>query len=148
MELDNEDIQVRLQAKPGWAAAQGPGVVVVLNTELTPTLIREGFANDLVRLVQDRRKEINCQYTDRIEIGVVTDSDELKTAIRENAAYIQTETLANSLGLEALPDVDALPQDLAGTTVTRCASQVDGMDSSTFLSRARLMRWLSKAETK
>src|SRR5688500_3722225 len=34
VELDNEDIQVRLQAKPGWAAAQGAGCVAVLATEL------------------------------------------------------------------------------------------------------------------
>ena len=54
VELDNEDIQVRLQAKPGWAAAQGSNVVVVLATELTPELIAEGLARDFVRLVQDR----------------------------------------------------------------------------------------------
>ena len=118
VELDNEDIQVRLQAKPGWAAAQGPGVVVVLNTELTPTLIREGFANDLVRLIQDRRKEIDCKYTDRIELGVVTDSDELKTAIAENANYIQTETLADRLAAESLPNAEGQPHEIGGATVT------------------------------
>ncbi|MCA9228670.1 MAG: class I tRNA ligase family protein, partial [Planctomycetales bacterium] len=42
VELDQDDIQVRLQAKPGWAAAQGRGCVVVLSTELTPELLREG----------------------------------------------------------------------------------------------------------
>ena len=42
--LDNDDIQVRLQAKPGWSAAQGTLCVVVLNTELTEELIAEGLA--------------------------------------------------------------------------------------------------------
>ncbi len=42
--LDQEDIQIRLQAKEGWAAAQGTGCVVVLATELTDALIREGLA--------------------------------------------------------------------------------------------------------
>ena len=41
--LDSEDIQVRLQAKDGWAAAQGRTCVVVLSTELTHELIREGL---------------------------------------------------------------------------------------------------------
>ncbi len=41
--LDSDDIQVRLQAKEGWAAAQGHAVVVVLATELTDELIREGL---------------------------------------------------------------------------------------------------------
>ena len=84
VELDSEDIQVRLQAKPGWAAAQGPTCVVVLSTELTDALIREGLARDLVRHIQDRRKELDCQYTDRIEVGIVTDSGELRPAIEEN----------------------------------------------------------------
>ncbi|MFM8250210.1 MAG: isoleucine--tRNA ligase, partial [Planctomycetota bacterium] len=74
VELDNEDIQVGLRAKEGWAAAQGPGCVVILATQLTPQLIREGLANDLVRLIQERRKELNLAYTDRIVIGLVTES--------------------------------------------------------------------------
>ena len=41
--LEPEDIEIRLQAKEGWAAAQGPGCVVVLSTELTDELIREGL---------------------------------------------------------------------------------------------------------
>lgn len=94
IDLDSEDVQVRLQAKPGWAAAQGVGCVVVLATELTDELILEGLARDVVRLVQERRKELDCQYTDRIEIAVVTEDERLRKAIRANAEYIRTETLA------------------------------------------------------
>jgi isoleucyl-tRNA synthetase len=104
VELDSEDIQVRLQAKPGWAAAQGAGVVVVLNTELTPELIAEGYARDVVRLVQDRRKEMNLDFTDRIELGLTTASDELQQAIQANADYIAGETLATALKTESLAD--------------------------------------------
>ncbi len=42
--LDKDDLQVRLQAKPGWAAAQGKSSVVVLSTELNEALVREGLA--------------------------------------------------------------------------------------------------------
>jgi isoleucyl-tRNA synthetase len=94
IELDNEDIQVRLQAREGWAAAQGDRCVVVLNTELTPELVREGSVRDLVRLVNERRKELDCDFTDRIRLGVVTDSQDLTTALTENEAYIKNETLA------------------------------------------------------
>ena len=45
--LDEEDIQVRLQAKEGWAAAQGDHSVIVLATELNEDLLREGLARDL-----------------------------------------------------------------------------------------------------
>ncbi len=40
--LDSQDLQIRLQAKPGWAAAQGAGCVVVLSTESSEELILEG----------------------------------------------------------------------------------------------------------
>ncbi len=106
--LDADDIQVRLQAKPGWAAAQGRFCVVVLATELTPELIAEGLANDLVRVIQDRRKEINLDFTDRIVVGLVADSPELAKAVKQFSKYIQGETLAVKLKFEPLPDAEAV----------------------------------------
>ena len=76
--LDADDIQVRLQAKEGWAAAEGKACVIVLATELTEDLVREGLAREIARAVNDRRKEISCQFTDRVEIAIVTDSTELR----------------------------------------------------------------------
>ena len=97
IELDGEDVEVRLQANEGWAAAQGPNAVVVLSTELTPELIRLGKARDVVRLVQDRRKEMDLQFTDRIDLWLVTESEELRAAIDENRDYIMNETLVDQL---------------------------------------------------
>ncbi len=117
VELDADDIQVRLQAKPGWAAAEGRAVVVVLATELTEELIREGLARELVRAIQDRRKEMGCQFTDRIAVGIVTESDELRTAIEQFRDYIAGETLAVEIKLGPLPGVEAAEIDLAGHAV-------------------------------
>jgi isoleucyl-tRNA synthetase len=97
IELDGDDIEVRLQAKAGWAAAQGVGCVVVLNTEVTPELQREGIAKDLIRVIQNQRKAIECQYTDRIEVAVDAGSDDVRKAIEEHGAMIAEETLADSL---------------------------------------------------
>ena len=117
IELDSEDIQVRLQAKPGWAADdQSEHCVVVLNTELTPELIREGLARDLVRLIQEQRKAMDCQYTDRIRVGVQTESEDLRAAIEENAESIRQETLAVELSLGALVSVQAEEITIAGNT--------------------------------
>ena len=118
LELDQEDIQVRLQAKEGWAAAQGSQCVVVLATELTEELVREGYARDLVRLVQDRRKELDLQFTDRIEIGLLVESAALKQAIQEYTPYIQSETLAVRIEFEALPGVEGIEIELAGEKIT------------------------------
>ncbi len=112
--LGPEDVQVRLQAKPGWAAAQGHAVVVVLSTELTEELILEGLARELVRTIQDRRKEMGCQFTDRIVVGVATESEELNTAIGQFREYICGETLAVEIKLEPLPGVEPVEVDVAG----------------------------------
>jgi isoleucyl-tRNA synthetase len=104
IDLTDEQIEVRLEAKEGWAAAQGKQSVVILSTELTPMLIREGFSRDLVRYVQDSRRETNCEYTDRIVVTIDTDSDELKKAIEENREYIMNETLAVELRVASLTD--------------------------------------------
>ena len=97
IELTSEDVEVRLKANEGWAASQGTEAVVVLSTELTPELIRGGLARDLVRLIQDYRKERDLERTDRIVLTVQTDSDDLKQAIDENKDYITSETLTAEL---------------------------------------------------
>jgi isoleucyl-tRNA synthetase len=100
--LEADEIQVGLAAKDGWAAAQGDNCVVVLNTELNSDLICEGFARDVVRLVQDRRKEIECDFTDKIKVSVVTQSAALSEAVERHGAFIAAETLAESVAAVAL----------------------------------------------
>ena len=118
LELDNEDIEVRLQAREGWAAAQGAQCVVVLNTEVTDELRREGVAKDVIRTIQNQRKEIGCEYEDRIEVGVVTMDDMVTKALEEHKAMICKETLATSLANNELTDVDAVETD-AGKVFVR-----------------------------
>jgi isoleucyl-tRNA synthetase len=117
VELDSEDIQVRLQAKEGWAAAQGNNVVVVLATELTEELIREGLARELVRTIQDRRKELGCEFTDRIVVGLTTESAELKSAIEQFGEYIRNETLAVELQMAVLSGCESLETKIGDDTI-------------------------------
>ena len=116
IELNGDDLDVRLQAKEGWAAAQGASSVVVLSTDLTDEMIREGLANDLIRLVQDRRKELNLDFTDRIAIGIETESEIVKRAVEENASHIQAETLGIRVVNHAL-DVEAVTKTVGESDV-------------------------------
>jgi isoleucyl-tRNA synthetase len=115
--LDSEDVQVRLQAKAGWAAAQGPDCVVVLATELTEKLVAEGWAREIVHAIQTCRRDMNCEYTDRIEAGIVTDDAQLQGAVREFADYIRGETLAVRLLLEPLSGVEPIELKLGSSTL-------------------------------
>jgi isoleucyl-tRNA synthetase len=118
VELDNEDIEVRLTAKEGWAAAQGKGSVVVLATDLTPELVSEGLSRDVVRLIQDRRKDLNCAYTDRIEVGFSTDSKDLRDAIDQFRDYIAQETLAIRIGDTELSGIEPSTTKLQGSNLS------------------------------
>jgi isoleucyl-tRNA synthetase len=115
--LDSEDLQVRLQAKPGWAAAQGRQCVVILSTGLDDDLIAEGNARELVHAIQTRRKEIGCQYTDRIAVGIVTDSPAPRDAPVRHRDYVMHETLTVELGPEPIPGVEPVEVKIGDETV-------------------------------
>jgi isoleucyl-tRNA synthetase len=115
--LDSEDLQVRLQAKPGWAAAQGRQCVVILSTDLDDDLMAEGNARELVHAIQTRRKEIDCQYTDRIAVGLVTESAALRDAVGRYRDYVMRETLAVELKLEPIAGVEPVEVKIGEETV-------------------------------
>jgi isoleucyl-tRNA synthetase len=107
-----------MNAKAGWAAAQGKQCVVALNTELTAELIREGIAKDAIRLIQDMRKKRQCNFTDRIEVILQCDDAAIRDAIAENQDFICSETLAVRLSLDGLNTaIELEPVELADTTV-------------------------------
>lgn len=106
--LTAEEVEVRLQAREGWSAANAHGVVVILATELTEELIAEGVANDLVRVIQDVRKEMDCEFTDRIEVGIVSNADDIKQAVEMYGDYIAEQTLAVKVVLGPIEGVEPI----------------------------------------
>ncbi|MCR5358264.1 MAG: isoleucine--tRNA ligase [Thermoguttaceae bacterium] len=116
--LTAEEVLIRLQAKEGYAAAQGDDCVVLLSTELTEELLREGRARELVRLIQDRRKEMGCEYTDRIIVGIVTESEAIGAALASYADYIKAETLAVEIVSGAVDGAEAVEAKADGEKVS------------------------------
>ena len=118
---------MRLQAREGWAASQGQNCVVVLATELTPELLREGYARDLVRLIQERRKELDCEFTDRIAVAVSTESGVIAETIAEHGDTIAVETLADNLSLGVM-EVEPVVRNVAGAEVQLFVSVSGGTE--------------------
>ncbi len=93
------------ETSDGGAAAQKAvsvlpgGGFVVLNTEVTPELAAEGLARDMVRAIQQARKDAGLNVSDRIRTSVQAQQDVID-ALEANAELVKTETL--SLELEVL----------------------------------------------
>jgi isoleucyl-tRNA synthetase len=99
--LSSEELEVRLVEREGIAAQGDRELLVALDTELTPELVAEGLAREVVNRVQTARKEADLDYADRIRVRYRAGGD-LAAAIDAHRAWIAGETLATEL--TAVPD--------------------------------------------
>ncbi len=97
-QIDLEDVQINSEDIPGWLVASEAGYTVALDINLDDQLIEEGIARDLVNRIQNIRKDLGFELTDRINVQLETD-DQINQAINSNKDYICSETLANGLSL-------------------------------------------------
>lgn len=100
IELTTDDVLVEVSAKPGYAAADSRRVVLILSTEITEDLRREGLAREFVHAVQGMRRDLELPFEARIRIAVEAEGV-LAQVVSEHAEYIQRETLAVELSLGA-----------------------------------------------
>ncbi|HEY3378616.1 MAG TPA: isoleucine--tRNA ligase [Armatimonadota bacterium] len=118
LELTGEEILIESSSPEGFAVAEDGGYVVALNTEITEELRREGLARDLVRNVQDARKDAGLQISDRIGLFLGL-SEELATAISAHLPYLMSETLADAVTFDAAPaDAYTTQAELGGEPLT------------------------------
>jgi len=103
LELSRDDVEVRLQEKPGLATAGDRELLVALDTELTAELVAEGWAREVVHRIQAARKEMDLAYADRIRVRYRADA-ELAAALRAHGEWIAGETLAVDLQEAAAAD--------------------------------------------
>jgi isoleucyl-tRNA synthetase len=105
-ELTPEEFNVGYDSKEGIDIESDHGVVVALDTTLTPALQREGMARDMIRTIQDLRKEADYKVDDRITVSVVAEG-EAGVALDEFKDLVSNETLAKSVETKALKSADA-----------------------------------------
>jgi isoleucyl-tRNA synthetase len=107
--LDPQDFDLRLVPNDGITAAALPEgtTMIVLDTEVTTELEHEGMARDLVRIVQQARKDAGLHVSDRIEIAVATD-EATQAALGPYLDYLKQQVLAASCEfVAAAPDMAA-----------------------------------------
>ena len=99
-----EEVRVQQQARAGTNTISNSQIAVDLNCELTPELVRGGYAREVVNRIQRARKDMNFAVSDRITVHFSA-SGELAQAIDEHRDYVMHETLCVTLANEL--DADA-----------------------------------------
>ncbi len=93
VEIEKDFVDVRINAKEGFAVAMENNVFTILDTTVTPELAAEGLARELISKVQQMRKAEDFEMMDNIRIFVEADAD-VKAAVDTFCDYIKKETLA------------------------------------------------------
>ncbi len=101
-ELTAEEMEIAYMSKEGADIETDAGILVALDTKITPELEMEGKARDLVRQIQELRKTANYKVDDRITVALIGAD---KALLENFGDYIKAETLATEI-LEAMEDGD------------------------------------------
>ena len=96
LHLEPDDVEILVEAAEHFAAASDRTAVVVINTDLDDKLREEGFYRELLHRIQNLRKELDVEYTQRIRLSV-QGSDRLQRIITENQAHFMGEVLCTEL---------------------------------------------------
>ena len=91
--LAEEDLLIDMAQMEGYVSEQDNYVTVVLDTNLTPELIEEGYVREIVSKIQTMRKEADFEVTDKIVV-YVDNNDKIAEIIARNADSIKGDTLA------------------------------------------------------
>ncbi|MFO0556024.1 MAG: isoleucine--tRNA ligase [Polyangiaceae bacterium] len=95
--LGPEEIDVAVEAAPGYVAAGGRAGVVVLHLQLDDDLKDEGLAREVLARVQATRKDLGMDFADRIAVLSVGGGERVQRAVLRNASFIQHEAQADKL---------------------------------------------------
>ena len=94
--LTEEELLISTKQMEGFVSGQDRGVTVVLDTNLTPELLEEGFVREVISKVQTMRKEAGFEVTDHIRL-TCTGSDKVETIVGHNKETIGAEVLADEV---------------------------------------------------
>jgi len=96
IEITSDDLVIHREERPGLVASSENGVTIALETTLTAELEAEGFAREIVSKIQNLRKELQFEVTDRIDF-VYSASPVVEAAIESFSDYIANEVLAKKI---------------------------------------------------
>jgi len=105
-EITDDLVDVRISSKEGFVVGMDNNVFVILDTNLTPELIEQGYVREVISKIQQLRKQADFEMMDEINIYMDAD-DEIKAAVENAKEFIMDETIAADIIEKAdLPEFD------------------------------------------
>ncbi|HVG95989.1 MAG TPA: DUF5915 domain-containing protein, partial [Chloroflexota bacterium] len=111
MEVPSEDFDVEVTDAPGYAVVEEGGYLVALDTGVTPELVQEGLAREIIHRLNTMRKEAGFRLDDRI-VAYYEAGEELRVVFERFGDAIRQETLSLRLEPSLPPESDGYAQDL------------------------------------
>ncbi len=99
VELSEQDLLIEPTQKPGFTVETSADYAVIIDTQLTPELIEEGYVREIVSKVQTMRKEAGFEVTDHIRLSA-SGGEKIEAVIAKNRDMIASETLADDVALD------------------------------------------------
>ena len=100
IDLTPEELLITTTQKEGFVSQEDRGVTVVLDTNLTPELIEEGFVREIISKIQTMRKEAGFEVTDHITV-CENGNDKIRAIMTDNADVIKRDVLAEEIVFDA-----------------------------------------------
>lgn len=97
--LTEEDLLIEMTQKEGYVTEADNSMTVVLDTNLTPELIEEGFVLELISKIQTMRKDAGFEVTDHIRVAFA-DNDKIEEIAQKHEKEIAGKVLADTLGVK------------------------------------------------
>jgi isoleucyl-tRNA synthetase len=94
--ISNTDLEIIAEDIPGWQVSNMGKLTVALDVTITPELKQEGLSRELINRIQNLRKELGFEVTDRISVQVQK-HDLIEAAVIQNKVYICSEILADDI---------------------------------------------------
>ncbi len=97
--LSRDELDVRVEGRPGFALAQDGPYGVALDLDISPELLAEGIAREVVRGIQDLRKNSGLAVEDRIRLWMTGDTEVVRGALEAHKDFIAGEVLATEVSV-------------------------------------------------
>jgi len=96
VELTKDDLLIDMAQKEGYVSQEDNRMTVVLDTNLTPELVEEGFVYEIISKIQTMRKESGFEVTDHIRVSI-NGNDKMSEIAQKNKEAISSKVLADEL---------------------------------------------------